>query len=60
VVVGVREDTLDRLQGKRVQALVHNSDNQCDLWHRRLGHLHYKALSILRGIVTSLPEFGIE
>jgi hypothetical protein len=28
--------------------------------HRRLGHLHYRALSILRGIVTGLPEFSIE
>jgi hypothetical protein len=39
--------------------LVHDSDNLCELWHRRLGHLHYRALSILRGIVTGLPEFRI-
>jgi hypothetical protein len=31
VVVGVREGTLYRLQGKLVQALVHNRDNICDL-----------------------------
>jgi hypothetical protein len=60
VVIGVREGTLYRLQGKPVQDLVHDSDNLCELWHRRLGHLHYRALSILRGIVTGLPEFSIE
>jgi hypothetical protein len=40
--------------------LIHNSDNLCELWHRRLGHLHNRALSIMREIVTSLPEFNIE
>jgi hypothetical protein len=45
VVIGVREGTLYRLQGKPVQDLVHDNDNLCELWHRRLGHLHYRALS---------------
>jgi hypothetical protein len=40
--------------------LIHNNDNLCELWHRRLGHLHYKELSILRNIVIGLPEFSIE
>jgi hypothetical protein len=40
--------------------LVHDSDILCDLWHRRLGHLHYRSLLILMGIVTGLPEFSIE
>jgi hypothetical protein len=59
VVIGVREGTLYRLQGKLVQDFVHVSDNLCELWHRRLGHLHYRALLILRGIVTSIPKFKI-
>jgi hypothetical protein len=60
VVIGVREGTLYRLQGNPVQDLVHDNDNLCELWHKRLGHLHYRALLILRGIVTGLPEFSIE
>jgi hypothetical protein len=60
VVIGVREGNLYRLQGKPIQALVHDSDNLCELWHRRMGHLHYRALSILREIVTGLPEFSVE
>jgi hypothetical protein len=60
MVVGVREGTLYRLQGKPVQALVHDRDNLCELWHRRLGHLHYRALPILRGIVIGLLDFSVE
>jgi hypothetical protein len=40
--------------------LVHNNDNLCELWHKRMGHLHHRALPILREIVTGLPEFSIE
>jgi hypothetical protein len=57
VMIGVREGNLYRLKGKYVHALVHDSDNLCKLWHRSIGHLHYKALSILREIVTGLPYF---
>jgi hypothetical protein len=39
---------------------VHNSYNLCDLWHKRMGHLHHRALPILREIVTGLPKFSIE
>jgi hypothetical protein len=60
VVIGVREGTLYKLQGKFVPALVHNSDNLCELWLRRLGHLHYKEFFILRDIVTGLLAFNIE
>jgi hypothetical protein len=49
VVIGVREGTLYRLHGKHVQDLVHDSDNLCELWHRRLGHLHYREFSNSEG-----------
>jgi hypothetical protein len=57
VSIGVREGNLYRLKGKPIQALVHDSDNLCELWHRRMGHLHYRALLILREIVIGLPYF---
>ena len=60
VRIGVREGNLYKLQGKPVQALVNDSDSPCELWHRRMGHLHYRALSILREIVTGLPDFSVE
>jgi hypothetical protein len=60
VSVGVKEGNLYVLQGNHVHALVNDNDNMCELWHRRMGHLHYKALSIMREIVTGLPDLGIE
>jgi hypothetical protein len=30
------------------------------LWHKRMGHLHHKALPILWEIVIGLPEFKVE
>jgi hypothetical protein len=59
-VIGLREGNLYRLHGEPVRALVHNNDNLCELWHKRMGHLHHMALPILREIVTSLLEFNIE
>jgi hypothetical protein len=59
-VIGFREGNLYRLHGETVRALVHNNDNLCELWHKRMGHLHHRALPILREIVTRLLEFNIE
>jgi hypothetical protein len=60
MVIGVREGTLYMLQGNSVQALVHDNDNLCELWLRRLGHLHYRDFMITWGIVIGLLEFSIE
>lgn len=59
-VIGVREGGLYRLVGRLVQALVHDSISLCELWHRRFAHLHYKALSALRKMVTGLPKLQVE
>jgi hypothetical protein len=59
-VIEVREGNLYRLQGEPVRALVHNTNNLCELWHKRMGHLHHKVFPILREIVTGLPDFSIE
>jgi hypothetical protein len=60
VVIGVREGNLSRLACKLVKDLVHDIDSLCELWNRRLRHLLYKVLLILREIVTSLPNFSVE
>jgi hypothetical protein len=39
--------------------LVHGSDNLCELWHRRLGHLHYGALPLLKDMVQGLSDFKV-
>lgn len=43
-----------------MRALVHDSDNLSELWHKRLGHLHYRAMSILKDIVQGLLNFKVE
>jgi hypothetical protein len=59
-IIGTRDGSLYKLTGWLAQALVHDSDNLCELSHRRLGHLHQQALPILRKMVTGLPEFRTE
>jgi hypothetical protein len=58
--IGVRKGNLYSLQVKSVQALLHDSDSLCELWNKKMGHLHYRALLIMREIVTDLPDFNID
>ena len=55
-VIGIREGGLYKLKGKPICALLHNEVSSSELWHRRLAHLHYKALPLLSKMVTGLPE----
>ena len=45
-----------KLKGELEQALVHEAIEPSELWHRRFAHIHYKALPIVRKVVTSLLE----
>jgi hypothetical protein len=58
IVIGVQEG-LYKLKGHSDSALVHNTINPSELWHRRLAHIHYKALSIVSKMVTGLPEIQV-
>jgi hypothetical protein len=61
-VIGIRHEKLYKLMFQPARALMHSTNNNdlCDLWHRRMAHLHHGALRILREIVTGVPEFSIE
>lgn len=39
---------------------MHSSDDLCKFWHERMGHLHHKALLMIREIVICLSKFCIE
>jgi transposase InsO family protein len=39
---------------------VHDSISLSELWHRRLAHLHYRALPALGKMVTGLPQLRVE
>ena len=43
-----------------VQALIHDSISLSELWHKRLSHLHYRALPTLGKMVTGLPKIHVE
>ncbi len=41
-------------------ACTTNNRDLCELWHRRLGHLHHGALNLAQNFTTRIPDFGIE
>ena len=45
VVIGEQEGGLYKLKGQPEQYLVHDSLEPNELWHRRLAHVHYRALT---------------
>jgi hypothetical protein len=56
IMIGVREGGLYKLKGQQKQARVHNSVSSTELWHQRLAHINYRALTVLRKMVTGLPD----
>jgi hypothetical protein len=56
-VIGTRDGKLYRLSFQPLHALAssNNIRQLCELWHKRMAHLHHGALRVLREIVTGLP-----
>ena len=44
------------MKGQPEQALVHDSVEPNELWHRRIAHVHYRSLPMARKAVLGLPE----
>jgi transposase InsO family protein len=61
-VIGVRQEKLYRMIFQAAGALTCSTSSRdlCEIWHRRMGHLHHGALRILRDIATGLPDFSID
>ena len=55
VVIGEQEGGLYKLKGQPEQDLVHDSIEPNELWHRRIVHVHYRALPLARKVVEGLP-----
>jgi hypothetical protein len=58
--IGVRDGNLYRLKGQLVQALMHIIESLCELWNKRMGHLHHKSLPLLRQMVIGIPDFSLD
>jgi hypothetical protein len=61
-VIGTRHEKLYKLMFQPARALFHSTSNNdlCELWHKRMAHLHHGALRVLREIVTGVPDFSTE
>jgi hypothetical protein len=61
-VIGVRYGRIYRMIWEASEAFVSMTSNRdlCELWHKRMGHLHHGALRIAREITTGISEFSIE
>ena len=57
VVIGEQEGGLYELKVHPEQALIHETIEPNELWHRRLAHVHYRALPIASNAVEGLLEF---
>jgi hypothetical protein len=60
VVIGTKESVLYKLKGHSDVALTHSTESPCELWHKRLAHINYKALPYVSKVVTDLPELKVD
>jgi hypothetical protein len=49
-----------RLKDHSEAAMTHAIENPCELWHRRLAHINYKALPYIYKAVTGLLELKVD
>lgn len=59
-VIDVHQESRHKLFLRPIQALVHDSINSSELWHMRLGHLHFKALPSLEKMIIGLSKLSQE
>jgi len=62
-VIGVRDGKLFKLFFQPLHALAMSSDSSrqtCELWHRRMAHLHHGALGGLTEVVIGVPQISTE
>jgi hypothetical protein len=57
IIIGKEEGGLYKLKAHSEAA---HTENPCELWHRRLAHINYKALPYVSKAVTGLPEFKVD
>ena len=55
-MIGEQEGGLYKLKGQPEQALVHELIEPNELWHKKLAHVHYRALLMARKVVLVQEE----
>ena len=59
VEFGIEEGGLYKLKGHAISTFIASTVRPCELWHRRLARVNYKAFPIVIKVVTGLPEIQI-
>jgi hypothetical protein len=57
--IGTRSGGLYIMSGQSVQALAHDVTSSSELWHRILGHLHYKSVLDLQNMVCGMLSISL-
>jgi hypothetical protein len=60
IVIGTKDGGLYKLKGHLDATLTYSTESPCELWHRRLAHINYKALPYVSKAVTGLPDFKVD
>jgi hypothetical protein len=60
IVIEKEEGGMYKLKGHSEAALTHSIENPCELWHRILSNINYKALPYVRKAVTGLAKFKVD
>ena len=55
IVIGEEEGGLYKLKGHSEQAMVQEIVEPNELWHRRISHVHYRALPLASKAIEGLP-----
>lgn len=58
--LGFRFEDIYKINGRPIHALIHGSNYQCELWHRRFAHLHYKDFPPVRKMVFGMLEIRVD
>jgi hypothetical protein len=62
-LIGTRHERLYKFLFQPMRALIHTTSNNsdlCEVWHKRMAHLHHGALRVLREMGTGVPDFSSE
>jgi hypothetical protein len=57
--IGSHKGGLYVVTRQSVQGLAHDATSSSELWHIRLGNLHYKALPDLQNMVCGMPSISL-
>ena len=57
IVIGEQEGGLYKLKVHPEQSLVHDTIEPNEIWHRRLAHVHYRALPLARKLLKVFQNF---